>query len=313
MDEYLKELYHRRKILQARIAELKQQDGNPENPFILGGPIKFTEKFIGRHEEMDTLVTHLQNGNSVSVLGERRIGKSSLLYYFYLTGHNKLYHPSFRYHFLYLDLQSPRMKTPLFFVREILKALNISYDKEEVKEAPMAELTMKLEEFRKNGHHPFVLLDEFEALTKHKALFNDDFIDGLRHLAYHSYLTYVVSSKILLKTLSHKGDLNSSFWGIFSPLPLGEWKVNKTRNEVQEFVENYWLPLQPNHFEREFLSQYAPFHPLKMQVLSHHLLQNRKWWLTADALKKRIEQSLHDSYFAKEAYAQLHETKIITL
>jgi hypothetical protein len=50
-----------------------------ENPFFHRGAIRRAEDFIGREAEINQILGLLKNGQSVSLIGPRRIGKSSLL------------------------------------------------------------------------------------------------------------------------------------------------------------------------------------------------------------------------------------------
>ncbi len=49
------------------------------NPFTNRGPVTNPEDFFGRKDELATILTRLQSLQCVSIVGERRIGKSSLL------------------------------------------------------------------------------------------------------------------------------------------------------------------------------------------------------------------------------------------
>jgi AAA+ ATPase superfamily predicted ATPase len=57
-----------------------------QNPFICRGKIEAPNLFWGRSEEIRDIKTRLATMQSVSIVGERRIGKSSLLYHFYIKG-----------------------------------------------------------------------------------------------------------------------------------------------------------------------------------------------------------------------------------
>ncbi|MFQ5616984.1 MAG: ATP-binding protein, partial [Anaerolineales bacterium] len=55
---------------------------NPlHNPFYYGGELKESRLFIGRKREVAEIYEAIAASASVSVVGERRIGKSSLLRY----------------------------------------------------------------------------------------------------------------------------------------------------------------------------------------------------------------------------------------
>ena len=50
-----------------------------DNPFFHRGAIRRAEDFVGREAEIAQTLGLLRNGQSVSLIGPRRIGKSSLL------------------------------------------------------------------------------------------------------------------------------------------------------------------------------------------------------------------------------------------
>ena len=96
-----------------------------DNPFTQRRMIRDSAKFFGRKEELHHIVNHLQTMQSVSIVGERRIGKSSLLYNLYQTGTEKL---GERYRFIYIDLQDVRNHSDCGKLFEnILKSTDISF------------------------------------------------------------------------------------------------------------------------------------------------------------------------------------------
>src|SRR6266567_4558808 len=98
-----------------------------ENPFTYGNPISEPDRFFGRHREIDQVFSRLRNVEfeSSSLVGERRIGKTSLLYY---LGHPEVRHaygldPE-RYVFVYVDLQMvDRATTPVRLWQRILRQM----------------------------------------------------------------------------------------------------------------------------------------------------------------------------------------------
>src|SRR5690606_2562272 len=52
---------------------------NIDNPFFHRGAIRRPEEFYGRTSEINQMLGLLRNGQSVSLIGPRRIGKSSML------------------------------------------------------------------------------------------------------------------------------------------------------------------------------------------------------------------------------------------
>ena len=78
------------------------------NPFMNRGVITDPNDFFGREEQVNEIFTRLQGMQSSSIVGERRIGKSSLLYYLTQTGPQRL---GDAYRFFYLDIQDAHFHT----------------------------------------------------------------------------------------------------------------------------------------------------------------------------------------------------------
>src|SRR5512139_1859208 len=98
---------------------------NRRNPFRFGPPVASPDGFFGRREIIDALLGSVAQGTPCSIVGERRIGKTSLL--------NYLTHPYNRSEIeevlgskvlmVFLDLQGTRDLTPDIFWRTLLKEI----------------------------------------------------------------------------------------------------------------------------------------------------------------------------------------------
>jgi len=236
----------------------------PNNPFVTGTMITDKTQFIGRRREIAAIISRIRNSDSVSVIGERRIGKSSLLYYLLLTGNERLDDlTKTRYQFLYLDTTSSLYITPADFVMEILTQLQTGFDVNEVNTNPHKALTRGLQKFRQSSRIPVLLLDEFEKLTEKGSLYTDAFFENLRSCC-NSHLSIVVSaSRITLKDLFTKNVLTSGFWNIFTNISLEEF----SNEEVLEFLFHFWKgKLTPALHEQVFLLTYPSSHPLVFRL-----------------------------------------------
>ncbi len=277
------------------------------NPFTKRSMISEEDKFVGRSREIDNILTRIRNGDSVSLVGDRRIGKSSLLYHLVLTGKDRLENPPYHEEkqvdikFIYLDLLDARVKTVKGFCNQICKALDTALSVSPDEEDPLeylAALGDALSGLQDNKTNPVFLLDEFETLLKKNSRFNDDFFEALRSFANSHLATFVTASKHDLKSLTDQNDnLTSPFWNIFTIQRLDEFAVDDTRDEVSEFLAHFWQgDLTPNEFEQAFLLSYCSRHPLVMQVVSYWVLKNRELLISEIALKMEIENELN-SFF----------------
>jgi uncharacterized protein len=93
------------------------------NPFINRGTITDPEYFFGRTAEIAAILERLTLLQSTSIVGERCIGKSSLLVHLVQTGAAQMAEPNYR--FVYLDLSNARLHTANGFFTTCLAASRI--------------------------------------------------------------------------------------------------------------------------------------------------------------------------------------------
>ena len=169
---------------------------SPDNPFTNRGMITTEAEFAGRTREISKILNHLKNCNSVSVVGDRRIGKSSLLYHLFLTGNKRLKDKTkTAYKFIYIDALDALFSTPADFTMEVLKALNINPDEEKLQEFPLKVLSGELRKYKEEGILPVLLVDEFEKLSEKKEIFADTFFESLRSCCNNKRMAIVTSSQ----------------------------------------------------------------------------------------------------------------------
>lgn len=191
------------------------------NPYDQRGLIlDFKGRFFGRKRELREIYSRLATMQSVSIVGERRIGKSSFL--------NRIAHPdlgaseldsSFRLH--YLDLQ--RVFSAEEFYDRACKLLG----------REKGESRLSFEEAIEN-QKIILCLDEFEQAYKED--FGSEFFNALRSLAQTGNLALVVATQEPLSQL-HKlylkdEDITSKFHNIFTQMPLGEFSPEEAREMV---------------------------------------------------------------------------------
>lgn len=254
---------------------------------------------MGRSREMRDILNRVQNGNSVSIVGERRIGKSSLIYHIFLTGNRQLNDDhGAAYRFIYLDFHNAQLKHPASFAGKVLQEMDLAFDREALLAAPMVVLGHQLEGYRQSrGPKPILLLDEFEEITQHKELANDDFLEALRSFCNSGLLTLVTVSRNSLKKITDTQGLTSPFWNIFLQKELGAFHVDRQLDEVALFLEKYWGSPEPwQGKEGRLFASFDTRHPLVLQVICYHIWENRIDGYSHRQLKMAIRTELR-SYF----------------
>ncbi|HKQ08298.1 MAG TPA: protein kinase [Blastocatellia bacterium] len=207
------------------------------NPYLNRVAIKDPAQFFGRTREVSKIFSRLtaSRPQSISVVGERRIGKSSLL--------NYVNHPQVRarqldqpdaYVFAFIDLQQKRRITPVEFFKELfeLMAKETGDDALAAEEASFDAMRAVLERFRRRSRKLIVLLDEFDAITTNRA-FDLEFYSFLRSIANNYDVAYVTSSARDLQELCHTQLIaDSPFFNIFTNVFLRAF----TRKEATDLI-----------------------------------------------------------------------------
>lgn len=230
----------------------------PVNPYNERGLIRQHEKFFGRSRELREVFSNLRNMQSVSVVGPRRIGKSSFLY--------RVAHPlpselsdSFRLH--YIDLQR------VFSVEDFYERACNLLGRED------GGSPLDLEEAIQNKKVIFCL-DEFEQAYKEN--FGSQFFNALRSLAQTGNLALVVATQEPLDELHRQylrdEDVTSKFHNIFSRVNLGPFTDAEAR-EIVSAERNGWSFTQA---ERELILELADNYPYRLNLACALLYDARR-------------------------------------
>jgi hypothetical protein len=214
------------------------------NPFTYGNAISDTARFIGRQREIEQIQSRLLNAEfeSSSIVGERRIGKTSLLKY--LARPEVTIAAGFAadaYIFVYSDLQmlGPNRKPTDFWRRVLRQTRQFVADSflqqliNEISAEPVIDtflLDDLFSEVDNQGLHIVLLLDEFERVTQNTS-FDVDFFSGLRAMAIHHNLALLKGTALYL----HE---NVDTWLYLTPVTAS------LLDQAQKDRKTYQLPLQ---------------------------------------------------------------------
>jgi hypothetical protein len=157
------------------------------NPFFYGPRITDPGQFVGREAELRRIFTALETAHEgqaqhISVVGPRRMGKSSLLFHVTQIYQRRLSHPE-KYRFACIDLDDARCHSLPRLLHCILQSLDLPHPARPTLEQ-FQDALAKLHE--KQGVVPVLCLDEFEHLTQRKAEFPDAFFEAWRSLGSNS-------------------------------------------------------------------------------------------------------------------------------
>ncbi len=280
------------------------------NPFTFGNPITDAARFVGRARQVEQVFSRLRNVEfeSSSLVGERRVGKTSLLYHLADAAVQRAHglDPT-RYHFLYVDLALvDAATTPARLWQHLLSRLKISLppalaatfdDTAPPDNFALADLFDRLDA---QGQYVVLLLDEFENVTRN-ANFGPDFFYGLRSLAIHHKLALITSSRRELIELTHSDEIRSSpFFNIFANINVRLFTAEEARALIANALAGDAIAFAEP--EMDALLEYAGAHPYFLQTACHFLYEAR-----AQTLPETAREKFWRGEFRKQAAPHLAE------
>ena len=247
-----------------------------KNPYLNRVMIKSSADFFGRKQEVNRIFSRLNATppGSVSVVGDRKIGKSSLLNFIY-TKRNREQHLEDHEStiMVYVDLQQQKNMALDTFVNTVLGIANLELrGRLDVSDCnrDLSGIKDLVERLHGADLRLVLLMDEFEAITANPN-FDLEFFSFLRYLANHYNVAYITSSARDLQQLCHTQEIRDSpFFNIFTPLPLSVLRPDEARELIEIPSADVQRPLLP--YERQILEMAGLF-PFFLQIACSHSLE----------------------------------------
>ncbi len=272
-----------------------------ENPYLNRVRIQNPNDFYGRSSELSRICERIKASRpqSVSLVGVRRIGKSSLL--------SAIHHPANRMKYLpapqeyvcvYMDFQEKRNAAPAEILHHVVSALqnefrgrlklNIQPDYEGLMEVVRA--------FQDAGLRLIFLWDEFESVTRNSNI-GPEFYAYFRALANNYNVAYITTSSAHLQTLCHtKAIADSPFFNIFTNLHLGPFKLEEAKELIAKPSAQAGKPLAAH---TDFVIEIAGHFPFFIQMACSALF-------SLDRNEKAVYKKARE-IFLEEAGPHFHE------
>lgn len=277
------------------------------NPFVSRGPVRASALFFGRAHELEEVAAFLRGNQSVSIVGPRKIGKTSLLFQLQRPetwptlglGDDNL--------FVYLDCEvlGEGAHADIFaqFVGEMAAALDARglppEPALETAAAKPSRLSFEgaVRKLNQRGLRVVLILDEFERLSTNASL-DVNFFNALRSAAGRYQLVFLTASARPLIELTYSGKsqeiLSSPFFNIFAPLFLGLLSEADARRLIQAPAQIAGLDFPAPTVD--FLYTLAGGHPLLLQIACFHAYETPT---DLTEIERRVLQELqaHFEYY----------------
>jgi len=289
------------------------------NPFTFGNPIREPERFIGRDRAIQQIVSRLLSSahESTSVVGERRIGKTSLLKHLSNPDVAEQYGlAKDEFCLVYIDFQGLTDITPKRFWQRVLRLLgrnlrdsDLYADIEALRNKDEIDL-FDLEDlfylFDDEGINIVLLMDEFEFVTQNPN-FGSDFFGGLRALAIHCNLSLIPATRRELVDLCHSEEIKGSpFFNIFATVVLRPFTIE----QASELLVRYTADSSFNFTAEEvsFIINLVGGYPIFTQIGGFYMFDGKQQGLIGKELFDYVIESFSEQADQHFTYYWSHST-----
>jgi len=244
------------------------------NPYLDRVSIRDVSRFYGRQREVARIFSRIgaARPQSVSVVGERRIGKSSLINYISFPEiRRKMLPDPDNYVFIKMDLQERRNISLEEFFRELILLMLSSADFSSTLTSDFEGIRKAVVSHQKHGRKIVILFDEFDVVTSNPR-FGEEFFSFFRSLANNYDLAFITSSGRDLQELCHTSKVaDSPFFNIFSTLNLSVFSAEEAQQLIDIPSMKAGLPLEPYTDRIIALAGYFPFY---LQIACNAFFEN---------------------------------------
>jgi hypothetical protein len=252
-----------------------------QNPFGLRGGIE-PERFIVPERLITEIVEDIVKKQSISIVGARMMGKTSLLKFLGSPRCRAYYRESGQVpelRFVYFDFQEHSGKSRNALLPELAHAMSDAFsDKERFQGQTHTEALNWIKQTtgrRRTGDRLWILLfDEFDRVTELKGI-NKPFFDELRSLPQHYNICFVIASRQQVSDLPLPQSVGTSpFFNFLKEHFLAVWDETVARalmfkpqgKKLKLFTEEDFA----------FVTSLTANHPLLLQIGCYHLLNARR-------------------------------------
>lgn len=245
-----------------------------QNPYTNRRMIRNPALFFGRANDLRRIYTLLANMQSISIIGDRRMGKSSLLYCLAQPEvQRKVSSHDFSNHvFVHSDLQGSVYTGASELLRDLLGKLQKQLAGRGAFHFDLAgkhlAFEQAVEQVTGQGLKLVLLFDEFDYVTKNER-FDAPFFSFMRYLANNYDFSIITASRQRLADLCHQGIVDSPFFNIFTTLKLADLEKWEAQALIAEPSRSVGCSLET---ETDWVIDLAGQHPFLLQIVCFHLL-----------------------------------------
>ena len=280
------------------------------SPFIYGRSLSPNE-FAGRSAELNRIAGRLAGGQSVAVVGQPHVGKTSLLQYIHSAeARHKQFGEGFaKDFFVYMDLLAVQsIRTQADFWKYVLTPLRATehsaqYDYASQDNFGIFVLEEVLKRLGQAGCRLVLMLDEFDAILSHQVLNSPEFYGGLRSLASRvKGFALVLAARRSLEQLNQlTQEINphgSPYFNVLVEFPLGALKPDALTTLLDQgggiFTPTDRLYVERVSGRHPYLAQAAA--AILMEVHQDGLVGSERYKAAGHELYRQVRQHYSDTW-----------------
>jgi len=264
------------------------------NPYQNRGPIFQPDGFVGRERELAQIRDSIEQGGCVSLIGERRVGKSSILNMIKLDHEVRRFEWQMgpaeqqrEYVCLFVDCQYLVGATESEAIQFLLERFEDSFGTPRVEPTLEALRVVTRQSVGVSGTRLVLLLDEIDVLAANANL-RPSFFSFLRGWSQDFRIVFLSASKENnVERLTWNDNAGSPFWNIFRTLYIGPF--------TQEDAE--WLVREPSALQgcefspddERLIFDLGGRQPLFLQIACDHTFQARAADLPPPGLTREVK------------------------
>ncbi len=284
-----------------------------ENPFADYGTIVHGERFIGRRDDLQVIESRVirpREPGNLAIIGDSRIGKSSLVYRAVIDRKDELIAKRFlpiwislsNYEHAHVFFRSLVMicVNELTEVDWLTESIKKSAERAIEDELSWSEKYGRIQRFfervRREGTRILFILDEFDH-ARHLFRRNTSAFQGLRELSYRPEwrVSYIITARRTIHDIELQTQAISTFDGIFHKHYLGMFGAE----DVEEYFNRLAsVGILDNDSLRGQLGFYCGGHPYLLELFGYELVEffreNRV--VNVDQVAQRSLHSFLDQY-----------------
>jgi hypothetical protein len=242
-----------------------------ENPYTIRSPVKSPEGFYGRDEVIGRILNDIvrKQMQSRCIIGERKIGKTSLLYQIMNSQVQEKYVGKVESSiFVTTDITFFPDEPPATFFKEWAKVISQVSGQLPPEELEYLAFRRFVESVTETGYKIIIFLDEFEATAANSSL-DRGFFQFLRALTQHYSIAFILFSRTplhyFLREEKYRDKFGSPFFNALNISYLRFLEESEAKRLIIEPAQKVGVDI--TEFT-DFILKHAYYHPFLLQLLS---------------------------------------------